>query len=59
MASKSNAKKIMTAAGVPVTPAYYGDDQDPQLLAQEADKVGYPVMIKAVSGGGGKGEGGH
>jgi len=45
----------MTSAHVPVTPAYYGDDQQPERLAKEAKGVGYPVMIKAVSGGGGKG----
>lgn len=55
MGSKAAAKRIMTEAGVPVTPAYYGEDQDDARLLAEAEKVGYPVMIKAVTGGGGKG----
>ena len=55
MGSKSAAKAIMASAGVPVVPGYHGDDQDPALLAREALRVGYPVLIKAVSGGGGKG----
>ena len=55
MGSKSAAKAIMASAGVPVVPGYHGDDQDPALLAREAAGVGYPVLIKAVSGGGGKG----
>ena len=55
MGSKAAAKQIMTDAGVPVTPAYYGEDQDDARLVKEAEKVGYPVMIKAVTGGGGKG----
>ena len=55
MGPKDAAKKIMQAAGVPVTPGYLGDDQSPQRLQAEADKIGYPVLIKAVSGGGGKG----
>jgi 3-methylcrotonyl-CoA carboxylase alpha subunit len=55
MGSKSAAKAIMASAGVPVVPGYHGDDQDPALLAREAARVGYPVLIKAVSGGGGKG----
>lgn len=45
----------MTAAGVPCVPGYHGSNQDPTLLEQEADKIGYPVLIKAVKGGGGKG----
>lgn len=45
----------MTAAGVPCVPGYHGHNQDPQLLEAEADKIGYPVLIKAVKGGGGKG----
>ena len=56
MGSKAAAKQIMTDAGVPVTPAYYGEDQDDERLFKEADRVGYPVMIKAVTGGGGKGK---
>jgi len=55
MGSKSEAKKLMEAAGVPLTPGYHGDDQDPALLAREADAIGYPVLIKAAAGGGGKG----
>ncbi|KPI84332.1 methylcrotonoyl-coa carboxylase biotinylated subunitprotein-like protein [Leptomonas seymouri] len=55
MGSKSESKRIMEAAGVPVVPGYYGANQDPHFLALEADKIGYPVLIKAVSGGGGKG----
>ncbi|MEZ5628131.1 MAG: acetyl/propionyl/methylcrotonyl-CoA carboxylase subunit alpha [Rhodocyclaceae bacterium] len=55
MGSKSEAKKIMGAAGVPLTPGYHGDDQDPALLKREADGIGYPVLIKAAAGGGGKG----
>lgn len=45
----------MTAAGVPVVPGYHGEDQDPSCLKTEAGKIGYPLMIKAVMGGGGKG----
>jgi 3-methylcrotonyl-CoA carboxylase alpha subunit len=55
MGSKSEAKKIMGAANVPLTPGYHGDDQDPTLLHKEADQIGYPVLIKAAAGGGGKG----
>ncbi|HET7033869.1 MAG TPA: biotin carboxylase N-terminal domain-containing protein, partial [Casimicrobiaceae bacterium] len=55
MGSKSAAKGIMGKAGVPLVPGYHGDDQDPELLAREAAKIGYPVLIKAVAGGGGKG----
>ncbi|WP_313950252.1 acetyl/propionyl/methylcrotonyl-CoA carboxylase subunit alpha [Accumulibacter sp.] len=55
MGSKSAAKAIMSAAGVPVTPGYHGDDQEPALLQQRADAIGYPVLIKAAAGGGGKG----
>jgi len=55
MGSKSEAKTIMRAAGVPITPAYYGDEQGNDHLEAEALKVGYPVLIKAVTGGGGKG----
>ncbi|HEV2044605.1 MAG TPA: biotin/lipoyl-containing protein, partial [Sphingomicrobium sp.] len=49
------AKTLMAAAGVPVTPGYLGDDQSPNRLAKEAAAIGYPVLIKAVAGGGGKG----
>ncbi|AUG53304.1 acetyl/propionyl/methylcrotonyl-CoA carboxylase subunit alpha [Thalassospira marina] len=55
MGSKSEAKKIMANAGVPLVPGYHGKNQDPDLLAAEADKIGYPVLIKASAGGGGKG----
>ncbi len=55
MALKGAAKKLMTDAGVPVVPGYHGDDQSPELLAAEAEKIGFPVLIKAVAGGGGKG----
>ena len=55
MGSKSSAKAIMRKAGVPVTPGYDGDDQDPKHLAAEAEKIGFPVLIKAANGGGGKG----
>ncbi len=55
MGSKSEAKKIMGKAGVPLVPGYHGEDQEPDLLATEADKIGYPVLIKASAGGGGKG----
>ena len=55
MGSKSEAKKLMGAANVPLTPGYHGDDQTPELLHKEADAIGYPVLIKAAAGGGGKG----
>ncbi|MDX9699578.1 MAG: acetyl/propionyl/methylcrotonyl-CoA carboxylase subunit alpha [Rhodocyclaceae bacterium] len=55
MGSKSEAKKLMEAAGVPLTPGYHGDNQDPAWLHQQADAIGYPVLIKAAAGGGGKG----
>jgi 3-methylcrotonyl-CoA carboxylase alpha subunit len=55
MGSKSAAKAIMAKAKVPLVPGYHGDDQDPALLRREADKIGYPVLIKASAGGGGKG----
>ncbi len=55
MGLKDAAKKLMTEAGVPVTPGYLGEDQDPKRLKKEADGIGYPVLIKAVAGGGGKG----
>ena len=55
MGLKDAAKERMIAAGVPVTPGYLGEDQAPDRLAAEAAKVGYPVLIKAVAGGGGKG----
>ena len=55
MGLKDAAKERMIAAGVPVTPGYLGVDQSPERLAAEAAAVGYPVLIKAVAGGGGKG----
>ena len=55
MGLKDRAKALMEAAGVPVTPGYHGEDQDPRHLAGQADEIGYPVLIKAVAGGGGKG----
>ncbi len=55
MGSKSEAKKIMEKAGVPLVPGYHGDDQAPELLAKEAERIGFPVLIKASAGGGGKG----
>ncbi len=55
MGLKDAAKALMSAAGVPVTPGYQGDDQAAERLQAEADRIGYPVLIKAVAGGGGKG----
>jgi len=55
MGLKDAAKKLMVEAGVPVTPGYLGENQDPKRLKQEAGAIGYPVLIKAVAGGGGKG----
>ncbi|KAM3581946.1 hypothetical protein VKS41_005386 [Umbelopsis sp. WA50703] len=55
MGSKSESKFIMEKAGVPVVPGYHGENQDPRFLMEQADKIGYPVLIKAVKGGGGKG----
>jgi 3-methylcrotonyl-CoA carboxylase alpha subunit len=55
MGLKDAAKARMIAAGVPVTPGYLGEDQSPERLRGEADGIGYPVLIKAVAGGGGKG----
>ncbi len=55
MGSKSNSKALMEAAGVPLVPGYHGEDQDPALLAREAVRIGFPVLIKASAGGGGKG----
>jgi 3-methylcrotonyl-CoA carboxylase alpha subunit len=49
------AKQIMIAAGVPCVPGYHGKNQDPEFLKGEASKIGYPVLIKAIKGGGGKG----
>ena len=55
MGSKSAAKALMQQAGVPLVPGYHGDDNDPSLLASQAERIGYPVLIKASAGGGGKG----
>jgi 3-methylcrotonyl-CoA carboxylase alpha subunit len=55
MGSKSAAKEIMGAAGVPLVPGYHGAEQDPGFLQKEADRIGYPLLIKASAGGGGKG----
>ena len=55
MGLKDAAKKVMEAAGVPVVPGYHGGDQSDARLAQAASEIGYPVLIKAVAGGGGKG----
>jgi 3-methylcrotonyl-CoA carboxylase alpha subunit len=55
MGSKSTAKSLMEAAGVPLTPGYHGDRQETEFLHAQADRIGYPVLIKASAGGGGKG----
>jgi len=55
MGLKDSAKALMIAAGVPVTPGYMGENQEPEHLKSQADAIGYPVLIKAVAGGGGKG----
>jgi 3-methylcrotonyl-CoA carboxylase alpha subunit len=55
MGSKAAAKALMERAGVPLVPGYHGDEQDAKLLAREAERIGYPVLIKAWAGGGGKG----
>jgi 3-methylcrotonyl-CoA carboxylase alpha subunit len=55
MGDKSAAKALMEKAGVPTTPGYHGDDQDPARLAAEARRIGFPVLVKASAGGGGKG----
>jgi len=55
MGSKSGAKALMAAAGVPVVPGYHGDDQSAAVLRDAADRIGYPVLIKASAGGGGRG----
>ncbi|MGZ9096912.1 MAG: acetyl/propionyl/methylcrotonyl-CoA carboxylase subunit alpha [Micavibrio sp.] len=55
MGLKDKAKEIMQAAGVPIVPGYMGDNQKPDFLQKQADSIGYPVLIKAVAGGGGKG----
>jgi 3-methylcrotonyl-CoA carboxylase alpha subunit len=55
MGLKAESKQRMEAAGVPLVPGYHGADQDPALLQREADRIGYPVLLKASAGGGGKG----
>ncbi|MET3497702.1 acetyl/propionyl/methylcrotonyl-CoA carboxylase subunit alpha [Variovorax boronicumulans] len=55
MGLKAESKQLMEKAGVPLVPGYHGHDQDPALLQREADRIGYPVLIKASAGGGGKG----
>ncbi len=55
MGSKAGAKELMAAAGVPVVPGYTGEDQSPNTLSREAARIGFPLMIKAAHGGGGKG----
>ncbi|PSW05425.1 acetyl/propionyl/methylcrotonyl-CoA carboxylase subunit alpha [Photobacterium lipolyticum] len=55
MGSKSDAKNIMEKANVPLIPGYHGDSNQPDILLQQAEKIGYPVLLKAALGGGGKG----
>lgn len=55
MGSKAAAKALMEKAGVPLVPGYHGDNQDLSFLREQADAIGYPVLIKASAGGGGKG----
>lgn len=55
MGSKAAAKALMAGSGVPVLPGYHGEDQDLAFLAEQAARVGFPVVIKAVAGGGGRG----
>ena len=55
MGLKAESKQLMEKAGVPLVPGYHGRDQSPALLQKEADRIGYPVLIKASAGGGGKG----
>lgn len=55
MGDKSRSKEIMIKAGVPCIPGYHGSNQEPKFLEAEAEKMGYPVLLKAVKGGGGKG----
>jgi 3-methylcrotonyl-CoA carboxylase alpha subunit len=55
MGSKSAAKQLMEGANVPLVPGYHGDNQDPEFLNSQADRIGYPVLLKASAGGGGKG----
>ena len=55
MGLKDNAKEIMGKAGVPIVPGYHGSNQLPDFLKRKAYEIGYPILIKAVAGGGGKG----
>ncbi len=55
MGLKSSAKALMQKAGVPVVPGYHGDNQNPKFLREKAYEIGYPVLIKAIAGGGGRG----
>jgi 3-methylcrotonyl-CoA carboxylase alpha subunit len=55
MGSKAEAKTLMQCHGVPLVPGYHGEDQDPRRLAEEAERIGFPVLIKASAGGGGRG----
>ena len=55
MGHKDAAKKAMSKAGIPVVPGYHGENQTDERLKKEAESIGYPVLIKAVAGGGGKG----
>jgi 3-methylcrotonyl-CoA carboxylase alpha subunit len=55
MSSKATAKELMQRCGVPLLPGYHGEDQDAARLRSEAERIGYPVLIKATAGGGGKG----
>ena len=55
MGLKAESKRLMEKAGVPLVPGYHGAEQDPALLQREADRIGYPALIKASAGGGGKG----
>src|SRR5260221_6147350 len=57
MGSKSGSKMLMEKAGVPLVPGYHGEAQDEQTLAKAADKIGFPVLVKASAGGGGRGIG--
>jgi 3-methylcrotonyl-CoA carboxylase alpha subunit len=55
MGSKSLSKELMAQSDVPIAPGYHGDNQSPELFAREADRIGYPILLKASMGGGGKG----
>jgi 3-methylcrotonyl-CoA carboxylase alpha subunit len=55
MGSKASARTLIQGAGVPIVPGYHGEDQDPPRLIEEAERIGFPVLIKAAGGGGGRG----